>query len=98
MEGFVRFARDAVAGKKKMVLAHSEIYPGTFSSTTETADYLLEQLRLRRKAVLKWGPMGTQQLSEVRKGGFTLLGFAGNAAPDHVDELHSLPVLLGWLR
>jgi hypothetical protein len=98
MEGFVRFARDAAAGRKKMVVTHSEIYPGTFSSTTETADYLLEQLRLRRKAVLKWGPMGTQQLSEVRKGGFTLLGFAGNAAPDHIDELHALPALLGRLR
>lgn len=98
MDGFVRFAKDAVAGRKRMVIVHSEIYPGTFSSTTETADYLLEKLRLKRKAVLKWGPVGTQQLSEVRRGGFTLLGFAGNSAPDHVDELHALPALLGRLR
>jgi hypothetical protein len=98
MEPFVRFARDAAAGRKKLVIAHSEIYPGTFSSTTETADYLLAELRLRRKAVLKWGPMGTQQLSEVRRGGFTLLGFAGNSAPDHVDELHSLAAFLGRLK
>jgi hypothetical protein len=38
--------------------------------------------------------MGTQQLSEARSGKFRILGFAGNAAPDHVDQLHSLPVLL----
>jgi hypothetical protein len=98
MEPFVRFARDAVAGRKRMVIVHSEIYPGTFSSTTETADYLLAGLKLRRKAVLKWGPMGTQQLSEVRRGGLTVLGFAGNTVPDHVDELHALPALLGRLK
>jgi hypothetical protein len=36
-----------------------------------------------------------QQLSEVRAGRFTLLGFAGNTAPDHVDHLHALE---RWLR
>ncbi|HZS10189.1 MAG TPA: hypothetical protein VFD58_35505 [Blastocatellia bacterium] len=91
LEIFVRFARDAVAGKKQMMITHSEIFPGTFASTTETADYLLGQLGLGRKAVVKWGPMGTQQLSEVRQGKFLLIGYAGNTAPDHVDQLHSLP-------
>lgn len=94
LEVFVRFARDAVAGKKRMIVTHSEIFPGTFASTTETADYLLARLGLRRRAVLEWGPMGTQQLSEARAGGFRLLGYAGNSAPDHVDQLHSLPVYL----
>jgi hypothetical protein len=97
LEVFVTFARDALAGKKRMVVTHTEIFPGTFASTTETADYLLRQLGLRRSAVLKWGPMQTQQLSEVRKGGFLLLGFAGNSAPDHVDQLHGLPEYLKWL-
>jgi hypothetical protein len=51
-----------------------------------------------RRAVLKWGPMGLQQLSEASAGRFLLLGFAGNSAPDHVDQLHSLAVFLKWLR
>lgn len=87
---FVRFARDAMAGRKRMLVTHSEIFPGTFASTTETTDYLLAQLGLRRRAVLRWGPMGTQQLSDVRRRGFRMVGFAGNSAPDHVDQLHSL--------
>jgi hypothetical protein len=91
-------ARDAIAGRKRLIVTHSEIFPGTYASTTETADYLLAQLGLKRRAVLKWGPMGTQQLSETRAGKFLLLGYAGNSAPDHVDQLHSLPVLLKWLR
>src|SRR5262249_24222731 len=62
---FVKLARDAADGKKQFLVTHTEIFPGTFASTTETADYLLHQLGLKRTAVLKWGPMGTQQLSEV---------------------------------
>jgi hypothetical protein len=98
LEVFARFARDAVSGRKRMVVTHSEIFPGTYASTTETTDWLVGRLGLLRKAVLKWGPMGTQQLSEVRAGRFLLLGFAGNTAPDHVDQLHALPDLLKHLR
>lgn len=98
LEIFLKFARDAVAGRKQMIVTHSEIFPGTFASTTETADWLLGQLGLKRKTVLKWGPMQTQQLSEVRAGRFLLMGFAGNSAPDHVDQLHSLPEYLKWFK
>lgn len=98
LEVYLQFARDAIAGKKRLIITHSEIFPGTYASTTETADYLLAQLRLRRRALVKWGPMGTQQLSEARKGKFLLVGYAGNSAPDHVDQLHSLPEYLGWFK
>jgi hypothetical protein len=98
LEVFLRFARDAVAGRRRMIVTHSEIFPGTYASTTETADWLLAQLGVTRKAVLRWGPMGTQQLSEARAGRFWLIGYAGNSAPDHVDQLHALPELFGWLR
>lgn len=95
---FLQFARDAVAGRKRMVVTHSEIFPGTYASTTETADWLLNTLGIARRATLKWGPMGTQQLSEARRGRFLLIGYAGNSAPDHVDQLHSLPEYLKWLK
>ena len=91
---FAQLTKDAVAGKKQFVLTHSEIFPGTYASTTETADYLLRQANLKRTPVLRWGPMGTQILSETKEGRFHLLGFAGNSAPDHVDLVHSLPDLI----
>jgi hypothetical protein len=94
LDVFVKFARDALAGKKRMLVTHSEVFPGTFASTTETADYLLRELKLKRKAVLEWGPLGMQQLSDVRGGKFRLMGYAGNSAPDHVDHLHALPDFL----
>jgi hypothetical protein len=98
LEIWQKLARDAMAGRKRAIVTHSEIFPGTFASTTETADYLLKQLNLTRHPVLKWGPMGLQQLSEARAGKFLLIGYAGNSAPDHVDQLHSLPTYLKWLR
>lgn len=94
LDAFLRFARLAMHGEKRFVVTHSEIFPGTFASTTETADYLLKALGLQRTAVLKAGPRGMQQLSEVRSGGFELVGFAGNSAPDHIDHFQGIPEFL----
>ncbi len=91
-----QLGRDAIAGHKRVLITHSEIFPGTFASTTETADHLVKALGVRRLPILKWGPMGLQQLSEARAGKFLLMSFAGNSAPDHVDQLHSLPAWVEW--
>jgi hypothetical protein len=98
LAAFTRYARAAMRGEKRFLITHSEIFPGTFASTTETSDYLIDALGLRRKAVLQWGPGGMQQLSEVRRGQFELMGFAGNSAPDHVDQLHGMPEFLRRLE
>src|SRR5688572_3572048 len=63
---FARFAKAATRGEKRFLVTHSEIFPGTFASTTETSDWLLRALDLRRKPVLAWGPRGMQQVSEAR--------------------------------
>lgn len=94
LEAFIRFAQAAVQRKKRFLVTHSEIFPGTFASTTETADYVLRALGLKRTPVVRWGPRGMQQLSEVRAGRFELMGFAGNSAPDHIDQLHGMPEFL----
>jgi hypothetical protein len=94
---FVRFARSAMRGEKRFLITHSEIFPGTFASTTETTDYLIGALGLKRTPVLRWGPRGMQQLSEVKQGHFAIEGFAGNAGPDHTDQLHGMPEFLKQL-
>ena len=94
---FRDFARAAMTGEKRFLVTHSEIFPGTFASTTETADWILGSLGLHRTPVLEWGPCGMQQLSEVRAGRFEVRGYAGNSAPDHVDQLHAMPELLARL-
>ena len=97
LTAFRDFARAAIRGEKRFLITHSEIFPGTFASTTETADWLLQALALPRTAVLEWGPRGMQQLSGARAGKFELLGYAGNSAPDHIDQLHAMPELLARL-
>lgn len=89
-----RYARAAVDGAKRLLITHSEIFPGTFASTTETADWLVWRLEVPRLPVLRWGPRGMQQLSQVHAGNFKVQGYAGNTAPDHVDHYHAMPELL----
>jgi hypothetical protein len=97
LSAFAELGRAALSGTKRFLVTHSEIFPGTYASTTETADWLLAELGLAREAVLKWGPRGMQQLSEVSAGGFMLNGYAGNSAPDHIDHFHAMPELLAKL-
>ncbi|MBI2619671.1 MAG: hypothetical protein HYW57_06285 [Ignavibacteriales bacterium] len=96
LAAFLTLASDASQpnSEKRFLITHSEIFPGTFVSTTEATDFLLRHLGLRRNAVLQWGPMGMQLLSDTRQKRFRVLGFAGNAAPDHIDHLHALRYFL----
>lgn len=94
---YIELARAAIQGEKAVVITHSEVFPGTFASTTETADDMLNALGLRRQAVLEWGPVGMQQLSMVKAGRLLLLGFAGNSAPDHLDHVHGMDSFLRLL-
>lgn len=97
LRSLLAFAEAAIREEKSLLVTHSEIFPGTFASTTETADWLLEALGLERTTILAWGPRGMQQLSEVRQGRLHVQGFAGNSAPDHVDHFHAMPELLAAL-
>ncbi len=93
---FARFAGEAAKKNsgKRFLITHSEIFPGTFVSTTEATDFILEKLGMQRQPVLSWGPFGMQQLSRARRHHFEVRGFAGNTAPDHVDHLHGMPRFL----
>ena len=98
LQPFVDFAREAVAGRKTFLITHSEIFPGTFASTTECSEYLLKELGFTARPVMKWGPVGMQQISDARSGRFRVMGFAGNTAPDHVDHIHATKAWLKLLK
>lgn len=98
MQPFLDWARLAAAGKKSFLFTHSSVFPGAFASTTETADYLLQALGIRRQSMLAEGPMGMQQTSVAERGKFRVCSFAGNSAPDHVDHYHGLGAFLRELR
>ncbi len=95
LDSYIKFARESAAGKKKFMISHSEIFPATYASTTECVDYLLTTLSLKRKAVLKNGPVGMQQISQVDAKGFNVRDHAGNTGADHGDQLYAMPE---WLK
>jgi len=98
LQPFVDFAREAIARRKVFLITHSEIFPGTFASTTECSEFLLKQVGVTPRAVLKWGPLGMQQIFDARAGKLRVMGFAGNTAPDHVDHVHATKSWLKLLR
>ena len=98
LDSFVEFAREAVAGRKTFVFTHSEIFPGTYASTTECADYLIRTLDPKSRPELRQGPIGMQQLSVAGTGRLYIFGYAGNTAPDHVDHLQAMPAWFRFLR
>lgn len=98
LDSFVKFAREAVTRRRTFVVTHSEIVPGTYASTTECADHLLEATGNKRRSSGDDGPGGMRQLSVAGAGRFYVFGYAGNTAPDHVDHLHAMPYWLKLLR
>src|SRR4030095_12022326 len=75
---FVSFATEAAANRNRLWITHSEVYPGTYASTTETANALLASLKIERRAVLEHGPLGMEQLSSARGGRVVAAGHAGD--------------------
>lgn len=89
MTGFLRFARDAAEGKKTFIISHCELRPETYASTAETADYLLQQLKLQRTpGDGEWEP-GWKCLSQCRQKGLQIYGFAGDTGKHHAQHLQN---------
>ncbi len=87
MEGFVKFAREAAAGRKSMLISHSEVVPEGYASTAETASYLIKHVGAVETATeTNWGDGWIQTRTAV-KGRFVVLGFSGNEGIDHLRHL-----------
>ena len=97
LEIWLQLARDAVAGKKRADRHPLRNLPRHLRQHHRDRRLPDRAAQNPRRPVLKPGPMGLQQLSE-RAPATPPLGYAGNSAPDHVDQLHSLPEFLKWLH
>lgn len=87
MGEWVRFARDAVAGRKALVMSHCDLEPGTYASTRETADYVLRELGISREPADEQWAEHWHLTSRAAAGRFRLFGFAGTEGPDHMRHL-----------
>lgn len=90
MKDFLRLAKDAVNFKKKFLITHSEIIPENYSSTTETAYYLIDSTNSKRIFEERYFEEGFVQKYYVCNGNFRVIGFYGDKASDHMKHLYNL--------
>ncbi|HRG99667.1 MAG TPA: hypothetical protein PLR99_25645 [Polyangiaceae bacterium] len=84
---YIRFAREAMAGRKQLVVTHTSIVPPQYASTTEATTALA--------AAVGAVPQPTNEASgamvrtyRVDEGGLHLHGFHGAGPGDHMRHLH----------
>lgn len=95
MEGFLRFACDAKAGKKTFIMTHSQIVPGNYASTTECADYLIANLDGRRIPAGGTNEVGMELASKYEFGHCHILGYTGDTKQDHMKHFYAMYL---WLE
>jgi hypothetical protein len=88
LEPFVVYAREALAGRRLMVITHSEIVPPNYASTTETANALIGTLRVPPEYTEEPEEGGMTLRVRAEKRDFHVLGYKGEAAQDHIKQLH----------
>lgn len=104
MKDFVRFAEASARGKKVMIVTHCNGPTPGYASTRETADYLLEKLKLSPSPLDLTIPApkgttaeqgGLQLDRQAARQGFSLYGSPGGNETDHVQHLRQMG---HWLR
>jgi len=98
MEGFLKFAREAVEGRKQLLISHTQLHTPTYASTVETADYLVAQLGGKRESVSEEWAGGLKLQSRFTKGRLEILGFAGDTGEHHMQHLRQLSKFLERLN
>lgn len=98
MKDFLRFARDAVSFKKQFIITHSEIIPEGYSSTTETAKYLIDSTKT--EIVFTERNFGDNFIQKYYafNGNFRVYGFYGDKAKDHMKHFYNLEKFLTMIE
>lgn len=95
LEPFLRAARRSLEEPRfGFLLTHSSITTDGYASTTQSADALLELLRVSSDRVERPVAPGLRQLRVARERGFELRGFEGAGRDDHCAQLALLPELI----
>lgn len=98
MAGFLRFAQLAAEGGKRLVISHSSQVPVGYASTTETADYLIQEVGGARSFEPEEWPGGLKLASSYGRGQLDIFGFDGEGPDDHMRHLRTIGALLDRAR
>lgn len=98
IKGFVRFAKDAAAGSKTMVMTHSAIVPPDYASSTEATRAVLASVGVDAAPDTSTNDRGMRGSYRAERGNLHVQGFRGAGPRDHFDHLHLLAgALRAWI-
>lgn len=87
MNAVLEYAKEAEKDpNKKLKVIHTAITPGKYISTTQTANYLLDQLSLQRKPTENWNGKGPKPKTEAKKGGVEIYQLFDKEPPYMVKD------------
>lgn len=97
MAPFVRFAKDAAAGKKAMAITHSAIIPPDYASSTEATSALLTSIAVPLRTTDETNARGMRMATRADAGNLHVRGFRGRGPKDHFQHLYLIgEVLRSW--
>jgi hypothetical protein len=98
MEPFRAFGERARTGEKLMAVTHSAIVPPGYASTTLTASFLVEALRVESQPLTLPAPRADmEQTRRAERGSLFIDGYAGGNAHAHSTHLYAIGRTL-WSR
>ena len=104
IRAFIRFAKDAAAGNKVMVITHSAIVPPDYASSTEATEALLTAIEVPATAIdlesreSQAGWRGMRLTKRADAGNLHVRGFRGRGPRDHFEHLYLIgEVLRSWV-
>ena len=101
IRSFIRFAKDAVAARKTMVITHSAIIPPDYASSTEATQALLTAIEVPTSVIDETTASSWRGMTLVKRadaGNLHVRGFKGRGPRDHFQHLYLIgEVLRSWV-
>lgn len=97
MKTWERLAQEAENGNTKFVITHTAVDPGKYPSTTDTTNYLLQNLNLKRQPVNNWaGQFSIKPTSKAEKGNFSVYQLYDKPQPYTINGRTNIPGTSGY--
>ncbi len=98
IDPYVRFAREAMTGKKQLVITHTSIVPPEYASTTDAALALVAAVAAPKHETSESNSRGMVRSYRVDTGDLHVHGYRGQGPDDHMKHLHMVgDVVRDWL-
>lgn len=96
MKNIVRFAQNAAAGKKIMIITHLSIKTDSYQSTKPISKYLSDSFEVKIKLCNLSDDIGIKY-ARGRKVSFIIRSYYSETAADHLKHLHVLDKMLKFV-